>query len=74
MGAESDSNRIRLVCIGNEDDYTPTHVRKWMETEPLIDVEITVDFDSDLSNSLTINSNPPKPSVYDKLSLSKIPL
>ena len=42
MGAEAESNHIRLVCIGEDDDYTPTHIRKWMETQPLEGIEITV--------------------------------
>ena len=57
MGAEGESNHIRLVCIGEDDDYTPAHIRKWMETQPLEDIEITVEFGSDLSNGLTMLDN-----------------
>ena len=54
MGAEGESNHIRLVCIGEGDDYAPAHIRKWMETQPLEDIEITVEFGSDLSYGLTM--------------------
>ena len=57
MGAGAESDHIRLVCIGDDDDYAPAHIRKWMETQPLEDIEITVEFDNDLSNGLTMLDN-----------------
>ena len=57
MGAEAEAERIRIVCIGDDDDYTPVHVRKWMDTQPLEDIKVTTDFDSTLSNGLMMLDN-----------------
>ena len=54
MEAEADSNQIRLVCIGSDDDYTPVHVRKWMETQPLENIDMDIQFESELSNGLAL--------------------
>ena len=52
MEAEAESNRIRLLCIDDDDDYASTHIKKWMETQPLEEIEIIVGFESELSNGL----------------------
>jgi hypothetical protein len=57
MGAEAEPTQIRLVCVGNDDVATATHVRKWMETRPLEDLEIEVKFDVDLTSALEILEN-----------------
>ena len=44
MGAEAEPTQIRLVCVGDDDVATGSHVRKWMETKPLEDLEIDVEF------------------------------
>ena len=54
MGAEAESEQIRLVCIGDEEDSTPKHIRQWLETQPLEDIEVTVQFDKDLTSALEI--------------------
>jgi len=54
MVAEAEPNQIRLVCIGNQEEHTQTHVRKWLETRPLEDLEIDVEFDVDLTSGLSI--------------------
>ena len=54
MGAAAEPKHIRLVCVGGEEDAAPLHVRKWMETQPLQGLEITVQFDEDLSSALAI--------------------
>ena len=33
MGAEAEPTQIRLVCVGDDDVATGSHVRKWMETK-----------------------------------------
>jgi|TARA_B100001741_G_scaffold284869_1_gene260704 hypothetical protein len=57
MGAEAESEHIRLVCIGNNDDFAPVHVQKWLETQPLDDIDIIVHFETDLSNGLMMLDN-----------------
>ena len=52
MGAEAEPTQIRRVCVGDEDTHTVSHVRKWMETRPLEDIEINVQFDVGLSSAL----------------------
>ena len=52
MGAQAEPTQFRLVCIGTDDDYTPVHIRKWMETQPLEGLEIAVEYDSELSIGL----------------------
>ena len=52
MGAEAEPTQIRLVCVGDEEAHTVSHVRKWMETRPLEDIEIDVQFDVGLSSAL----------------------
>ncbi len=52
MGAEAEPTSIRLVCIGDNEDYSPIHIRKWMETQPLEGIELTLEFESELSNGL----------------------
>ena len=54
MGAEAESEQIRLVCIGGAEDATPQHIRQWMETQPLEGIEVTVQFDKDLTTALEI--------------------
>ena len=54
MGAEAEPTQIRLVCVGDEEVATGSHVRKWMETRPLEDVEIDVKFDVNLTSALEI--------------------
>ena len=57
MGAEAEPTQIRLVCVGDEEVATGSHVRKWMETRPLEDVEIDVTFDVNLTSALEILGN-----------------
>ncbi len=57
MGAEAEPTQIRLVCVGNEDIATNTHVRKWMDTRPLEDIEIDVQFNVELASALEILEN-----------------
>ena len=52
MGAEAEPTQIRLVCVGEEEAHTVSHVRKCMETRPLDDIEIDVQFDVGLSSGL----------------------
>tara|TARA_Y100000589_G_scaffold117667_4_gene111656 strand:+ start:20911 stop:21975 length:1065 start_codon:yes stop_codon:yes gene_type:complete len=54
MEAEADSNQIRLACIGTDDDYTPVHIRKWMETRPLENIDMDIQFESELSNGFSL--------------------
>jgi len=54
MGATAEPKHIRLVCVGDEEEATPLHIRKWMETQPLQGLEMTVQFDEDLSSALAI--------------------
>ena len=54
MVAEAEPNHIRLVCVGDEEDSAPPHIRKWMETQPLEGIEVTVQFDEDLTSALEI--------------------
>ena len=54
MVAEAEPNHIRLVCVGDEEDAAPHHVRKWKETQPLEGIEVTVQFDEDLTSALEI--------------------
>ena len=54
MGAEAEPTQIRLVCVGDEEVATGSHVRKWMETRPLEDIEIDVKFDVNLTSALEI--------------------
>tara|TARA_B110000438_G_scaffold302988_1_gene362601 strand:+ start:891 stop:1958 length:1068 start_codon:yes stop_codon:yes gene_type:complete len=57
MGAEAEPTQIRLVCIGDDEVATAAHIRKWMDTQPLEDLEIEVQFDVDLSSALDILEN-----------------
>ena len=54
MVAEAEPDHIRLVCVGGDEDSAPHHVRKWMETQPLEGIEVTVQFDEDLASALEI--------------------
>ena len=54
MGATAEPKHIRLVCVGDEEEAPPLHIRKWMETQPLQGLEMTVQFDEDLSSALAI--------------------
>ena len=54
MGAEAESEQIRLVCVGDEEDSAPQHIRQWMETQPLEGIEVAVQFDEDLASALDI--------------------
>ncbi|MEE2748116.1 MAG: hypothetical protein VX473_06600 [Candidatus Thermoplasmatota archaeon] len=57
MGAEAEPTQIRLVCVGNEEIATGSHIRKWMETRPLEDLDIDVQFDVELTPALEILEN-----------------
>ena len=57
MEATADSNQIRLLCIGGEDEAAPEHVRKWLETQPLAELEIETEFDLDLPSALSSLEN-----------------
>jgi len=57
MGAEAEPEQIRLVCVGNDEIATSDHVRKWMETQPLEDIEVTAQFDVELPSALEILEN-----------------
>ena len=57
MVAEAEPNQIRLVCVGNQEDHAPAHVRKWLETRPLEDLEIEIEFDINLTAALSILEN-----------------
>ena len=57
MGAEAEPNQIRLICVGNDEDATPAYVRKWLETQPLEDLEIDVEFDVNLTSAISILEN-----------------
>ncbi|MDP7329566.1 MAG: hypothetical protein QF612_07010, partial [Candidatus Thalassarchaeaceae archaeon] len=54
MGAEAEFEQIRLVCVGGEECSAPLHVQQWMETQPLEGIEVTVQFDEDLTSALEI--------------------
>ena len=54
MGAEAEPEQIRLICLGNEEDSTPVHVRKWIETQPLEGFEIEIEFDEELASALQL--------------------
>ncbi len=54
MGAEAEPTQIRLVCVGDDDVATGSHVQKWMETRPLEGIEFDVQFDVGLSSALEI--------------------
>ena len=57
MGAEAEPTQIRLVCVGDDDVATGSHVRKWMETKPLANLEIDIQFDVELKSALEILEN-----------------
>jgi len=57
MGAEAEPTQIRLVCVGDDDVATGSHVRKWMETRPMEGIELDVQFDVELSAALETLEN-----------------
>jgi hypothetical protein len=57
VGAEAEPTQIRLVCVGDDAVPTGSHVRKWMETKPLEDIEIDIQFDVKLASALEILEN-----------------
>mgnify|MGYP000087182802 CR=1 FL=1 len=57
MGAEAEPTQISLVCVGDSEIATETHVRKWMETRPLEDIDIDIQFGVELSSALEILEN-----------------
>ena len=57
MGAEAEPNQIRIVCVGNDEHATPVYVRKWLETQPLEDLKIDVEFDVNLTSAISILDN-----------------
>ena len=57
MGAEAEPTQIRLVCVGDDEVATGSHVRKWMETRPMEDIELDVQFDVELSSALETLEN-----------------
>jgi len=57
MGAEAEPTQIRLVCVGDDDVATGSHVRKWMETRPMEHIKLDVQFDVELSSALETLEN-----------------
>ena len=57
MGAEAEPTQIRLVCVGDDDVATGSHVRRWMETRPMENIELDVQFDVELSAAVDTLEN-----------------